>query len=250
MDVDYTDLVHLSLSTSLLVNFPRPRFAVLPVSLSLTLEKFSGTLTLFLPFPSTSPETLTSPSHHKPAPTAPIIHLSLQPDFTLQLSTSSLLGSRAKLQDLPKIEQLIGSRIRSWISDRMVGEGRIEIGLPSISRPPVPPLFPPSIAFPDQYDDRTYSTSPDESVSSEEPTVLVQAKIHKRPPPSTSPTLFSLPLPSPLSIPPQSISAKSGRPISPSDLPGGFGGGALPRGGATTGLLGEAGIRFRSSGGM
>lgn len=119
LDLDYTDLVSLSLTTCLLVNFPRPRFAVLPISLGLTLERFSGTLTLELPNPLSPPTT-----------SQPVVHMSLHPDFTLQLSTTSLLGSRAKLQDIPKVEQLILARIRGAIQDRVVWPGRVELGLP------------------------------------------------------------------------------------------------------------------------
>ncbi|KAK4049638.1 hypothetical protein OIO90_005397 [Microbotryomycetes sp. JL221] len=139
IDVDFTDHVSLSVSTSLLANFPRPRFAVLPVSLGLTLERFSGTLTVELPTPAqrihhdlrqgakanadaTSTEGLPAPS----------IHLSLHPDFTLDISTASLLGSRAKLQDVPKIEQLILARIRGYIQDRVVWPGRVQIALPAV----------------------------------------------------------------------------------------------------------------------
>lgn len=125
LDVDYTDLVSLSISTSLLVNFPRPRFAVLPIALGLVLERFSGTLTLELP------------SHNMSDP-APILHLSLHPDFNLHVSATSLLGSRAKLQDIPKIEQIILARIRGYVQDRVVRPGRIEVGLPGLGgKPPV-----------------------------------------------------------------------------------------------------------------
>lgn len=134
LDLDYTDKVSLSLSTRVVMNFPRPRFAVLPVSLSLTLQRFSGTLTVELPTPSVS--TPDSSSHSKPTLPPPhqhpSIHLSLHPDFTLDLTTSSLLGSRAKLEDVPKVEQLLIARIRSVIQDRVVWPGRVEISLPGI----------------------------------------------------------------------------------------------------------------------
>ncbi|GAA5884520.1 hypothetical protein JCM16303_000009 [Sporobolomyces ruberrimus] len=135
VDLDYSDKVSLSLSTRVVMNFPRPRFAVLPVSLSLTLQRFSGTVTIELPTPSvSSPDSSPSKTSTLPHPPHqhPSIHLSLHPDFTLDLSTSSLLGSRAKLEDVPKVEQLLIARIRAIIQDRVVWPGRVEIGLPGI----------------------------------------------------------------------------------------------------------------------
>jgi hypothetical protein len=44
IDIDYLDTTSLSLSTSLLINFPRPRFAVLPVSLGVQLASIGGTV--------------------------------------------------------------------------------------------------------------------------------------------------------------------------------------------------------------
>jgi len=116
------------------MNFPRPRFAVLPVSLSLTLQRFSGTVTIELPTPTVSSSESPSPNSSVPPPPHqhPSIHLSLHPDFTLDLSTSSLLGSRAKLEDVPKVEQLLNARIRAIIQDRVVWPGRVEISLPGI----------------------------------------------------------------------------------------------------------------------
>ncbi|KAM0793751.1 hypothetical protein ACM66B_001170 [Microbotryomycetes sp. NB124-2] len=137
IDVEFTDHVSLSVSTCVLANFPRPRFAVLPVSLGLTLERFSGTLTVELPPPTRrqtasvvrSKATLHDADDSVPSPS---IHLSLHPDFTLDISTTSLLGSRAKLQDVPKIEQLILARIRGYIQDRVVWPGRVQISLPAV----------------------------------------------------------------------------------------------------------------------
>jgi len=47
IDIDYLDSTSLSLSTSLLINFPRPRFAVLPVSLGVQLASIGGTVSTF-----------------------------------------------------------------------------------------------------------------------------------------------------------------------------------------------------------
>lgn len=73
-----------------------------------------------------SPITPESPTPHQS------IQLSLQPDFSLSISTTSLLGSRAKLQDLPKIEQLVASRLRQAIAERIVWPRFFAVGLPSL----------------------------------------------------------------------------------------------------------------------
>jgi hypothetical protein len=44
IDLDYSDCLTLVISTSLIINFPRPRFAVLPISLGVTLSGLSGTV--------------------------------------------------------------------------------------------------------------------------------------------------------------------------------------------------------------
>lgn len=50
VDVDYTDSIHLSLATSLVINFPQPRFAILPVALGVELVGFGGTVSLIVGF--------------------------------------------------------------------------------------------------------------------------------------------------------------------------------------------------------
>lgn len=47
LDLDYYDSVSLSLQTSVLINFPRPRFAVLPVALGVELVSLGGTVSPF-----------------------------------------------------------------------------------------------------------------------------------------------------------------------------------------------------------
>lgn len=44
VDVDYSDHVTLAVDTRIVVNFPKPRFAILPVSLGLTLNTFHATV--------------------------------------------------------------------------------------------------------------------------------------------------------------------------------------------------------------
>ena len=57
---------------------------------------------------------------------------SLHPDFILELASTSLIGSRAKLQDIPKVEQLIVGRIRSWVIENLVWPRVRTVRLPSV----------------------------------------------------------------------------------------------------------------------
>ncbi|EUC65294.1 maintenance of morphology protein [Rhizoctonia solani AG-3 Rhs1AP] len=102
-NLSYTDSVSVSLSTSVLFNYPVPMFARLPVSLTLSLSLFSGNATIKPPSPTAI---------------APSVTLTLAPHFHLELRTTSLLGSRAKLADVPKIHQMLEERIKRAISDR------------------------------------------------------------------------------------------------------------------------------------
>ncbi|KAH7344662.1 hypothetical protein B0J17DRAFT_712316 [Rhizoctonia solani] len=102
-NLSYIDSVSVSLSTSVLFNYPMPMFARLPVSLTLSLSLFSGNVTIKPPSPTAI---------------APSVTFTLSPHFHLELRTTSLLGSRAKLADVPKIHQMLEERIKRAISDR------------------------------------------------------------------------------------------------------------------------------------
>jgi maintenance of mitochondrial morphology protein 1 len=51
------------------------------------------------------------------------------PDFRLDLKSTSLLGSRAKLADVPKLHELIDSQIRRAI----IQQGTLRVVLPGLS---------------------------------------------------------------------------------------------------------------------
>lgn len=60
------------------------------------------------------------------------LHFSLHPDFALDAVATSLVGSRAKLQDVPKIEQLLVGRLRSFVHDRFVWPKYWSLTLPNL----------------------------------------------------------------------------------------------------------------------
>ncbi|KAI0068263.1 hypothetical protein BV25DRAFT_1834508 [Artomyces pyxidatus] len=113
-DLEYTDTVSVSLSTAYLFNYPTVGFARLPVSVTISLSVFSCSIILTPPVPS-------SP--------APAINISIPPSFTLDLKTTSLLGSRAKLADVPKLHELIETQLRRALIQR----GTWKVVLPALS---------------------------------------------------------------------------------------------------------------------
>ncbi|CAK7902985.1 maintenance of mitochondrial morphology protein 1 [[Candida] anglica] len=57
---------------------------------------------------------------------------SFSPDYRLEFTVKSLIGARAKLQDVPKISTLIDSKLRSWFIERCIEPRFQVVKLPSI----------------------------------------------------------------------------------------------------------------------
>ncbi|KAG6901902.1 ERMES complex subunit mmm1 [Termitomyces sp. Mi166 len=102
-ETTYTDTLSISLSTSYLFNYPMTSFARLPVSLTISLSRFKSLITISPP-PPDSP--------------APVLTFSISPNFTLDLTTTSLMGSRAKLANVPKLHELIQHQVRRILASR------------------------------------------------------------------------------------------------------------------------------------
>ncbi|KAI0476998.1 hypothetical protein F4859DRAFT_70482 [Xylaria cf. heliscus] len=120
MDVDLSDMITLALETKLLLNYPKRLTAVLPVALAVSVERFSGTLSIsFIP---------SNPSQSTPT----MMTFSFLDDYRLDFSIRSLVGSRSRLQDVPKIAQLVESRLHRWFDERAVEPRFQEIALPSM----------------------------------------------------------------------------------------------------------------------
>lgn len=152
MDVDLSDVVTLGIETKLVLNYPRPSVAVLPVALAVSVVRFSGTLSVSFspsstdatPPPGDTPDA-TPPAGAKPGPVKneghPLNPTGQSPttltftfldDYRLDLSVRSLIGSRSRLQDVPKIAQLVEARIHQWFDDRCVEPRFQQIVLPSL----------------------------------------------------------------------------------------------------------------------
>lgn len=119
MDVDLSDFITLGLETKLLLNYPKPLVAVLPVALAVSVVRFSGTLSIsFIPGSAVNS-------------TPTCLTFSFLDDYRLDLSIRSLVGSRSRLQDVPKIAQLVEARLHTWFDERCVEPRFQQIELPS-----------------------------------------------------------------------------------------------------------------------
>jgi maintenance of morphology protein 1 len=121
MDVDLNDVLTLGIETKLLLNWPRPLVAVLPVALAVSIIRFSGTLQIaFVPASQGTRDATTT------------LAFSFLEDYRLDVSVHSLLGSRSRLQDVPKIAQLVESKLHQWFDERCVEPKFQQIVLPSL----------------------------------------------------------------------------------------------------------------------
>ncbi|KAK4621884.1 Maintenance of mitochondrial morphology protein 1 [Fulvia fulva] len=145
MDVDLSDVVTLGIETKLVLNYPKPFVMVLPVALAVSVVRFSGTLSLsFQPsqeIHSAAAESATpvgQPDKNEGHPLNPTGHspttltFTFLDDYRLDLSVHSLIGSRSRLQDVPKIAQLVEDRIHKWFDERVVEPRFQQIVLPSL----------------------------------------------------------------------------------------------------------------------
>lgn len=130
MDVDLGDVLTLGIETKLMLNYPKPFTAGLPVALAVSVVRFSGTLSL-----SFSPSSLSQNEGHPLNPTGQsptTLTFTFMDDYRLDLSVHSLIGSRARLQDVPKIAQLVEDKIHAWFDTRCVEPRFQQIVLPSL----------------------------------------------------------------------------------------------------------------------
>ena len=133
MDVDLSDFITLGIETKVILNYPKPVTAVLPVALSVSVVRFSGTLSIsFLPSHPTTSSTPNTTPQQPPSVTPTTLAFSFLPDYRLDLSVRSLVGSRSRLQDIPKIAQLVESRLHAWIDERCVEPRVQQVVLPSL----------------------------------------------------------------------------------------------------------------------
>ncbi|KAI3643567.1 hypothetical protein MP228_013122 [Amoeboaphelidium protococcarum] len=106
-DLSLRNVIQLQFDTCLLLNWPMDRFAGLPLTLDLQLERLDATVCIA--FVTRSEDN-----------SAVNLQLRLLPEFTIDLQVKSLLGEKTKLKDLPRIQDLIRAALYDYIDDHFV----------------------------------------------------------------------------------------------------------------------------------
>lgn len=104
-DIDLKDMITLAVEARMMLNYPRPMVAYLPVSVSVSLLNFSGRVSLSFVSDDEGQSFVT---------------FSLAPNFNMEFRINSLIGARSKLEDVPKIGQMIESALRKVLNDKLV----------------------------------------------------------------------------------------------------------------------------------
>ncbi|CDR40686.1 CYFA0S05e03268g1_1 [Cyberlindnera fabianii] len=130
IDVDLADTLTLGIETSLLLNKPKPLTAILPIQLSVSIVRFSGCLTVSL-ITVDDGDGVEAQGEDKPGKGTALM-FSFAPDFRLEFSIKSLIGSRSKLENVPKIGNLVESQLKRWFIERCVEPRSQVIRLPNM----------------------------------------------------------------------------------------------------------------------
>lgn len=143
IDIDLIDRLSLGVETKLLLNYPKPGFMALPISLTVAIIRFQGCLTVSLTrgdeFVETNSQneektksTTTDDSDDDELDNSYFLMFSFSPEYKFEFDTQSLIGDKSKLENIPRIRSLIEYQIKKWFVERCV-EPRFQfIKLPNI----------------------------------------------------------------------------------------------------------------------
>ncbi|KAI9033156.1 hypothetical protein DFJ74DRAFT_152928 [Hyaloraphidium curvatum] len=123
LSLELRDHITVGIDTHLIVNWPRPGFATLPVSLALSVVRFSGTLAVELV------------NNGFDAGEGSFLSFSVLEDYDTEFDVRSLLGHRTKIKDLPKLTDLLISRFRSMFEEKLVEPSCFKWGVPEFFAP-------------------------------------------------------------------------------------------------------------------
>lgn len=98
IDFDYNDQLLVETSSKFIINYPRERLASIPIDISIKLIRFNGCVSMSIE--------------------GGYMVVSLHSNYNLILKCQSQLGSKAKLQDIPKLEEIIINNIDNLLTTK------------------------------------------------------------------------------------------------------------------------------------
>lgn len=135
MDVDLSDTITLGIETRLMLSQPRWFNTVMPVSLTVSIVRFSARMIVRISRASNlesnerNSQKDMSENFQEQKNTKLVLCISFNPDFTLEVAVRSLLGARSRLQDMPRIGHIIEGLLLKWFTDHFVDPNHREIVL-------------------------------------------------------------------------------------------------------------------------
>lgn len=130
IDIDLNDRLAVGVETKLLLNYPKPATAALPINITVAIVRFQACLTVSLTkaeefVPSSNSAGQNNNSGY-------FLVFSFAPEYRMDFQSESLIGARSKLENIPKIGSLIEYQIKKWFVERCV-EPRFQfVRLPSM----------------------------------------------------------------------------------------------------------------------
>lgn len=152
LDVDISDTLTLAGETSFLINKPKPGTASLPGQFTASIVRFSGCLSLSLVTiakASKSEENMSDDEKAKalearmvninseplendrPADETALLYY-FAPDFRLEIEFKSLIGSRAKLENTPRVSSMVENLLRNWFIENYIEPKFQIVKIPSL----------------------------------------------------------------------------------------------------------------------
>ncbi|XBW35719.1 hypothetical protein QEN19_001289 [Hanseniaspora menglaensis] len=120
IDINLNDRLAFGVETQLALNFPKPLSGTLPIELTVSMVKFQASLTVSLTTGEEFANAYDGSPHVKDDMGGYFLMFSFSPEYTMDFEIESLIGSTTKLENIPKISDIIQYQIKKWFVERCV----------------------------------------------------------------------------------------------------------------------------------
>ena len=131
IDIDLNDKITFGMSTRLLLNYPKKCTAALPIDLAVSMVRFQACLTVSL-ITGEELEFTTGNKIDDNEKNGYYLVFSFTPEYKIDFDIKSLIGARSKLENIPKISNIIEYNIKKWFAERCVEPRFQSVKLPGM----------------------------------------------------------------------------------------------------------------------